>query len=72
LTIPANVSSITAPIVSNVSTLTTLSVNSSNTTYDSRNSCNAIIKTSTNTMIQGCKNSTFPSTVTTIGSLAFD
>ena len=39
--------------------------------YDSRENCNAIIETATNTLVSGCKNSTIPSTVTSIGDLAF-
>ena len=38
---------------------------------DSRNNCNAIIVTSTNTLIQGCQNTVIPNTVTTIGGNAF-
>jgi hypothetical protein len=40
--------------------------------YDSRNNCNAIIETSTNTLIQGCKNTVIPDSVTSIGGGAFD
>ena len=39
--------------------------------YDSRENCNAIIETATNTLVSGCKNSTIPSTVTSIGDQAF-
>ncbi|MBQ6209968.1 MAG: leucine-rich repeat protein, partial [Prevotella sp.] len=39
--------------------------------YDSRNNCNAIIETSTNTLISGCKNTSIPNSVTTIGDGAF-
>ncbi|MBR1996374.1 MAG: leucine-rich repeat domain-containing protein [Paludibacteraceae bacterium] len=39
--------------------------------YDSRDNCNAIIETSTNTLIFGCRETTFPNTVTTIASGAF-
>ena len=42
-------------------------VDSGNTVYDSRDNCNAIIKTSTNKMVVGCKNSVVPNTVTSIG-----
>ncbi len=44
-----------------------------NKKYDSRDNCNAIIETSTNTLIHGCKTSTIPNTVTTLGdySLAY-
>ena len=51
--------------------LTSIKVASGNTTFDSRNNCNAIIKTATNTLILGCASSTIPNTVTTIGEEAF-
>jgi hypothetical protein len=40
-------------------------------TYDSRDNCNAIIETSNNTLIFGCKGSTVPNSVTSIGNSAF-
>ena len=52
--------------------LTSLSVEAGNTVYDSRNNCNAIIETATNTLIVGCQNTTIPNTVTSIGDFAFD
>ncbi len=51
--------------------LTSISVDSGNSIYDSRNNCNAIIETATNTLIYGCKNATIPDSVTSIGSYAF-
>jgi uncharacterized membrane protein len=44
-------------------------VSSENTTYDSRNNCNAIIKG--NTLIAGCKTTVIPEGVTTIDTRAF-
>ena len=46
-------------------------VDPENSVYDSRNACNAIIETSTNQLVTGCKNSTIPNTVTSIGYCAF-
>ncbi len=46
-------------------------VDPENSVYDSRNDCNAIIETSTNELITGCKNSTIPNTATSIGYCAF-
>ena len=46
-------------------------VDSENTVYDSRNGCNAIIETATNTLINGCKNTIMPNSVTSIGNRAF-
>ena len=51
--------------------LTSMVVESGNTKYDSRNNCNAIIETATNTLISGCKNTIIPGSVTTIGDNAF-
>ncbi len=47
-------------------------VNSGNTVYDSRGNCNAIIKTSTNELVTGCKNTVIPNNVTSIGMYAFN
>lgn len=52
--------------------LTTIQVEDGNSRYDSRDNCNAIIETSTNTLIAGCNNSTFPNSITSIGESAFD
>ena len=46
-------------------------VSSDNATYDSREGCNAIIKTSTNELVLGCKNTVIPSSVTSIWQQAF-
>ncbi len=54
------------------SSLETIVVNSGNTVYDSREGCNAIIETASNTLIAGCRNTIIPNSVTSIGSSAFD
>lgn len=51
--------------------LTSIVVNEGNTIYDSRNGCNAIIETASNTLISGCKNTIIPDGVTSIGIDAF-
>ena len=71
LYIPSSVTSIGSGAFSRCSGLESITVDSENTTYDSRRSCNAIIETSTNTLIAGCKNTYIPSTVTSIGESAF-
>ena len=48
------------------SNLTTIIVEEGNPKYDSRNNCNAIIETSSNTLIVGCKNTTIPNSVTSL------
>ena len=52
--------------------LASIVVDGNNTTYDSRENCNAIIETETNTLILGCNNTVIPNSVTSIGYGAFD
>ena len=51
--------------------LTSIIVENGNSFYDSRNNCNAIIETATNTLIVGCMNTIIPNSVTSIGNYAF-
>ncbi len=51
--------------------LTSIVVNDKNTTYDSRNDCNAIIETKSNTLIVGCQATIIPNSVKSIGYGAF-
>ena len=46
-------------------------VEQGNKKYDSRNDCNAIIETQSNTLIAGSKNTVIPNSVTSIGESAF-
>ena len=46
-------------------------VSQDNTTYDSRNNCNAIIQTNTNKLVIGCKNTTILDDIESIGNSAF-
>lgn len=71
ITIPSSVESIGNFPFNGCSELSTITVDGGNTVFDSRNSCNAIIETATNTLIIGCNNSTIPNTVTNIGTYAF-
>ena len=72
VTIPNSVTSIGYAAFSACSCLTSIKVESGNKKYDSRNNCNAIIETSTNTLISGCKNTTIPNSVTNIADAAFE
>jgi len=65
------VTSIEGEAFGNCSGLTSITVEEGNTYYDSRNNCNAIIDTKSNTLILGCKNTIIPKNVTSIGSFAF-
>ncbi len=60
----------TNPFVS-CSGLEQITVDSGNTVYDSRNNCNAVIKTSTNELVSGCKSTEIPDSVISIGINAF-
>ena len=71
VTIPNSVTSIGRYAFSNCTGLTSIEVESGNTKYDSRDNCNAIIETSTNTLVCGCKNTIIPNSVTSIGGSAF-
>ncbi|MBR4363913.1 MAG: leucine-rich repeat protein [Prevotella sp.] len=52
--------------------LKSLVVDEDNPVYDSRNNCNAIIETASNTLVAGCVATTIPESITTIGLHAFD
>ncbi len=71
ITIPNSVDSIGNAPFMNCESLTEIKVISGNTKYDSRENCNAIIETATNTLIVGCKNTIIPNSVTSIGNYAF-
>ena len=71
INIPNSVNYIDGNAFTNCSGLTSINVESGNSQYDSRNSCNAIIETSSNTLITGCKNTTIPNSISSIGSGAF-
>ena len=70
--IPNSVASISNGAFSDCSGLKQIIVDSGNTVYDSRENCNAIIETSTNKLVTGCKNTVIPNSVTSIGDKAFD
>lgn len=70
--IPDSVTSIGSDTFSSSFVLASITVDENNTKYDSRDNCNAIIETETNTLIAGCKNTIIPNSVTSIGSSAFD
>ena len=70
--IPNSVTSIGVSAFCNCTGLTSIVVESGNPKYDSRNNCNAIIETASNTLIVGCENTAIPNTVTAIGNSAFD
>jgi hypothetical protein len=52
--------------------ITSITIDAANTTYDTRDNCNAIIHTESNTLILGFATSTIPASVTDIGESAFE
>ena len=72
ITIPDSVTSIGISAFAGCSNLNIINVSTGNTVYDSRENCNAIIETATNTLIQGCNTTVIPDSVTSIGNNAFE
>ncbi len=69
--IPTSVSNIGEYAFKGCNGLNSIIVSKDNPVYDSRNDCNAIIKTRDNTLIVGCSNTKIPTSVTEIGDSAF-
>ncbi len=66
ITIPSSVNSIGESAFLNCKSLTQIKVAPDNPVYDSRDNCNAIIETKSNTLIAGCASTVIPNSVTTI------
>lgn len=71
INIPDSVTNIGEGAFINCSSLRSIVIDKDNCIYDSRDKCNAIIETSTNTLILGCVNTYIPCTVEKIGNNAF-
>lgn len=69
--IPKTVTRIEGEVFHGCTNLGNIVVAEENKAYDSRDNCNAIIETYTNTLIAGCKNTTIPDSVKTIKGKAF-
>lgn len=72
VTIPKSVNVIGSSAFRECPSLTTMTVVRGNPVYDSREGCNAIIETSSRTLVAGCRKTVIPATVTAIGNAAFD
>ena len=51
--------------------ISSITVEYSNPVYDSRDNCNAIIESATNTLVRGCKNTLIPKSVTALTHSSF-
>ena len=69
--IPAAVESIGEEVFGGCLDLKAITVDGENPRYDSRDNCNAIIETESNTLISGCAGTVIPGTVEHIGHAAF-
>ena len=69
--LPKSVTYLGNDILNGCKSLESITVDNQNTVFDSRFNCNAIVETSSNKLIAGCKNSTIPDNVTEIGRYAF-
>lgn len=69
--IPAAVESIGEEVLGGCLDLKAITVDEENPRYDSRENCNAIIETESNTLISGCAGTVIPGTVEHIGHAAF-
>ncbi|HBL40068.1 MAG TPA: hypothetical protein DDY98_00240 [Ruminococcaceae bacterium] len=71
ITIPRSVTNIDFNRFGECWALTSLVVDPENTVYDSRNNCNAIIETESNTLLFGCNSTIIPDSITSIADSAF-
>ena len=72
LYIGGSVTNIGSNAFASCGSLTSIVVNSYNPAFDSRNDCNAIIETATNTLVRGCNTTVIPDTVTSLGASSFN
>lgn len=69
--IPSSVKNIIYNAFEGCTSLESIEVDNDNETFDSRNNCNAVINTSTNELVLGCKSTVIPNDVVSIGYNAF-
>ena len=60
-----------AMVFDGCTSLEEIKVDADNTTFDSRNDCNAVIDSETDTLITGCNKTVIPEGIETIGAYAF-
>ena len=71
ITIPKSVATIGGTAFGGCNALSSIAVEPGNPVFDSRDNCNAIIETSANILISGCKSTIIPNGVVEIGYAAF-
>jgi len=71
ITIPYSVTTIGGSAFYGCTGLNSIVIEEGNPVYDSRNNCNALIETQTNTLIKGCQNTTIPNGIIRIENDAF-
>lgn len=71
LEIPSNILNLGNNPFYGCKNIESINVDSGNTVFDSRDNCNAIIKTANNSLVTGCKNSVIKNTVEIIGAHSF-
>jgi hypothetical protein len=71
LVVPNTVTEIGRDVFYYARNLKALSVESGNTVFDSRDNCNAIIETASNTLRIGCANTVVPNGIKALGQMAF-
>lgn len=71
ISIPSSVNAIAANAFRGCTSLASIEVESGNLIFDSRDNCNAIVLTESDSLIQGCNTTVIPNTVKSIGDYAF-
>lgn len=69
--LPKSLNCIGQTAFSGCESLVSIIVENGNEKFDSRDNCNGIIETATDTLLLGCPNTTIPKSVTSIGKSAF-
>ena len=69
--IPSNITYIGNNSFSKCNQLNSIIVDENNSVFDSRNSCNAIVRTENNELVLGCNNTIIPEDITSIAGNAF-
>lgn len=70
LVIPASVTVIGTGITCGMGSLRTIIVEEGNPVYDSRENCNAVVRTAQNEVYAACKTTTYPESITAVGRCA--